>query len=102
MLKSAPSVSQVLSLPCHLNWDVNKLPQSNLSVSGCGVFAGQQNMCLLRLRDVRTRLTHPSQTDWKKLTYWSQIVSSAGEIQYPRDISGNHPFHHVHGILKRP
>lgn len=38
----------------------------------------------------------------KKLTYWSQIDSSPGEIQYPQDISGNHLFRHVHGILRRP
>lgn len=34
--------------------DVNKWPQSNLSISRCEAFAGQQNMCLLRPRDVRT------------------------------------------------
>lgn len=34
----------------------------------------------------------------EKLTYWSQILPSAREIQYPRDISRNHPFHSVPGI----
>lgn len=65
-------------------------------------FCGQQNICRPSLSDVRSRLPLRSQTDCEKLTYWSQIVSSPGEIQYPRDISGNHLFRHEHGILRRP
>lgn len=58
--------------------NVNKLPNSNLSISRHEAFPGQQNMCRPRLRDVRTCLPCLSQTDCKKLTYWSQIVSSPG------------------------
>lgn len=65
-------------------------------------FCGQQNICRPSLSDVRSRLPLCSQTDCEKLTYWSQIVSSPGEIQYPRDISGNHLFRHERGILRRP
>lgn len=65
-------------------------------------FCGQQNICGPSLSDVRSRLPLRSQAYCEKLTYWSQIASSPGEIQYPRDISGNHLFRHERGILRRP
>lgn len=66
-------------------------------------FRGQQNTLLAEPEQCQ-KPPSPlrSQTDCEKLTYWSQIVSSPGEIQYPRDISGNHLFRHEHGILRRP
>lgn len=72
---------------------------SNLDIK---YFCGQQNICQPSMSDDRSRLPLCSQTDCEKLTYWSQIVSPPGEIQYPRDISGNHLFRHERGIRRRP
>lgn len=78
--------------------DVNKWPQSNLSTSRYEAFAGQQNMCLLRLRDVRTcPRKHAGKFD---ISVTNSFICRVNPI-YP-DISGNHPFHSVHRILKRP
>lgn len=82
--------------------DVNKSPRSNRSLSRYEAFAGQQNMCLLRLRDVRTRLPCPSQNTLERIDILvtNSFICRVNPIC--PDISGNHPFHSVHRILKRP
>lgn len=90
---AAPCLNVILVLhwPCQLDRMLINCHRAISSHLGIRAFAGQQNMCLIRLRDVRTCLAN--RLEKIDILVTNSFICRANPISL--DIFGNHPFHSV-------